>query len=72
MGKIPPNFNDKKIVFISDIHAGPSFDQKRVDSQVNQVNALHPDIILLGGDYVSGDSQYVNSTFESLSKVQAR
>lgn len=69
--QIPPNFDGKKIVFISDIHAGPSFGQKRVDSLVNQVNALHPDIIILGGDYVSGQEQYVNSTFESLSKLQA-
>lgn len=69
--QIPSEFDGKKVVFLSDIHAGPFFDQKRVNDIVNQVNALHPDLILLGGDYVSGDSGYVNSTFESLSKLQA-
>lgn len=69
--QIPPDFDGKKIVFISDIHAGPYFDQSRVNKLVNQVNALHPDMVLLGGDYVSGESEYVNSTFESLSKLEA-
>ena len=50
--QIPPNFDGKKIVFLSDIHAGPFLDQSRVDALVNQVNAMHPDMVLLGGDYV--------------------
>lgn len=69
--QIPANFNGKKIVFLSDIHAGPSYSQERLNNLVNQVNALNPDLILLGGDYVSGEDEYVNSTFESLSKLQA-
>ncbi|MCE5213883.1 MAG: metallophosphoesterase [Methanobacterium sp.] len=69
--QIPENFDGKKIVFISDIHAGPLFSQQRVNDLVNQVNNLHPDLILLGGDYVSGEDEYVNSTFESLSKLNA-
>lgn len=69
--QIPQNFDGKKLVFISDIHAGPQFSKARVDNLVNQVNALHPDIILLGGDYVSGEDEYINSTFDSLSKLQA-
>ena len=69
--QIPAEFDGKKIVFLSDIHAGPFFNQNRVASLVQQVNALNPDVILLGGDYVSGESEYINSTFESLSKLQA-
>ncbi|HTX61841.1 MAG TPA: metallophosphoesterase [Methanobacterium sp.] len=69
--QIPSNFDGKKIVYLSDIHAGPFFSKDRVDSLVNQVNALHPDLILLGGDYVSGEDTYINSTFDSLNKLQA-
>lgn len=69
--QIPANFDGKKIVFLSDIHAGPLFSQERVDNLVNQVNALHPDLVLLGGDYVSGEDEYINTTVESLSKLQA-
>lgn len=71
--QIPAEFDGKKIVFISDIHCGswPFFDQKRTEDLVNQVNALHPDLILLGGDYVSDDPQYVSPCFTSLSKLKA-
>ena len=69
--QIPAQFDGKTIVFLSDIHAGPFFSQERIDSLVNQVNALDPDLILLGGDYVDGDSAYTPSTFDSLSNLKA-
>ena len=69
--QIPPQFDGKRIVFISDIHHGPFLDKQSVDNVVNQVNALDPDFILLGGDYVSGDDEYIDPVFESLSKLKA-
>lgn len=69
--QIPAQFDGKKIVFLTDIHAGPSFSQERVDNVVNQANALNPDLVLLGGDYIDDDSAYIQSTFESLSKLKA-
>ena len=69
--QIPTQFDGKKIVFISDIHHGPFFDKNRVDNLVNQVNDLNPDLILLGGDYVSGDSNYIAPVFSSLAKLKA-
>jgi predicted MPP superfamily phosphohydrolase len=71
--QIPAEFDGKKIVFISDVHFGswPFFDQKRTENLVNQVNALHPDMILLGGDYVSDESQYINPCFTALSQLNA-
>ncbi len=69
--QIPAQFDGKKIVFLSDIHSGPNFSQERVDSLVNQVNAMDPDLILLGGDYIDDDSEYIQPTFASLSKLKA-
>ena len=69
--QIPAEFDGKKIVFLSDIHYGPFFDQLRIDNLVDQVNALNPDLILLGGDYVDGGSEYVNPVFKSLSRLKA-
>jgi len=71
--QIPTEFDGTKIVFLSDFHQGswPFFDGKRTEDVVNQVNELNPDIILLGGDYVSNDSSYLNSTFSELSKLNA-
>lgn len=69
--QIPPNFHGKKIVFLCDIHAGPYYSKERVDNLVSQVNAMDPDLVLLGGDYVSGEDTHINSTITSLSKLNA-
>jgi len=69
--QIPADFDGKKIVFLSDIHYGPFFDQLRVNNLVDQVNTLNPDLILMGGDYVDGGSEYINPVFKSLSRLKA-
>ncbi len=69
--QIPAQFDGKTIIFLSDIHAGPGFSQERVDSLVNQVNQMNPDLIILGGDYIDNEYEYINLTFESLSKLKA-
>ena len=69
--QIPANFDGKKIVYLSDFHVGPYYSLDRLDNLVNQVNAMDPDIILLGGDYVSGEDTYINATFDELNKLQA-
>lgn len=69
--QIPADFDGKKIVYLSDIHAGPLYSQERLNNLVDQVNAMKPDMILLGGDYVSGEDTYINSTFDALNRLQA-
>lgn len=69
--QIPSQFDGKKIVFISDIHEGFFFDQQRTQNLVSQVNALDPDLILLGGDYVDGDSEDVKPVFQALNNLKA-
>jgi len=69
--QIPPQFDGKKIVFVSDIHYGPYFDKMRVDNLVKRVNDIHPDLILLGGDYVDREREYITPVFESLSQLKA-
>jgi predicted MPP superfamily phosphohydrolase len=45
-----------RIAFFSDVHVhGPDMPPTRVDAIVAQINALHPDIDIAGGDYV-GDN----------------
>ena len=44
-----------RIVFLTDLHAGlPDMPPARLSGIVTAVNALRPDLILLGGDYVKG------------------
>ncbi len=63
-------FDGKKIVFFSDIHHGPDFSVKRIKNLVKTVNELNPDIILAGGDYVSG-SAYIEECFGELKELKA-
>jgi len=55
---IPPEFDNKTFVFISDLHYGPYFGVDRVRYVVDLVNSLEPDYIVLGGDYVSAGDDW--------------
>ena len=54
---IPEPFSGKKIVFVADIHHGPFYSRSRLRSLVRKINALHPDIVLFGGDYIYKDAK---------------
>ena len=55
---LPAAFDGTRIVLLTDIHRGPFFSQGRVASLVERTNALEPDLLVLGGDYVFGDTGY--------------
>ena len=48
---LPPAFDETRIAFLSDIHFGPLLGEDRVRALADRVNALHPDYVILGGDY---------------------
>lgn len=54
--RLPSEFEGLRIVYLSDIHYGTFFREDRLRALVERVNALQPDLILLGGDYAE-DSQ---------------
>jgi predicted MPP superfamily phosphohydrolase len=68
---IPQIFSDKKIVFVADIHHGIFFSKERIEKLVNKINAVNPDIIILGGDYIDSETKYIEPCFEELSKLKA-
>ena len=44
-----------RIVLISDIHIGtPAMDAARLERIVGQINALHPDLVVIAGDFIFG------------------
>jgi predicted MPP superfamily phosphohydrolase len=51
---LPTEFDGKLVLFVADIHAGPYLGKRRMRAIVDRINALEPDIIVLGGDYVGG------------------
>ncbi len=68
---VPGAFDGTRIVLVTDIHRGPFLSQDRVRSLVERVNALEPDLIVLGGDYVYLDTKYAASCFAELENLQA-
>lgn len=61
---VPQEFDDIKIVFLSDIHHGKCFSTEKLRGLVEMTNNLKPDIILLGGDYVDRDPDRISSFFK--------
>ena len=53
----PRELDGLRVAIISDIHVGgPFIDDKKVRLIVERTNQLHPDLIVLLGDYMSGNS----------------
>ncbi|MBI9108290.1 MAG: metallophosphoesterase [Spirochaetales bacterium] len=68
---VPEDFEDYKIVFITDIHHGPFFSRRRVERLIQSINEMSPDLVLLGGDYVHRSSEYIDPFFKEVSFVKA-
>lgn len=69
---IPQSFVGKKIVFITDIHHGPFLSIERVKKLVERINKLDPDYILMGGDYVHREPEYIIPVFTEFKKLKAK
>ncbi len=65
------SLNNLRIMFVSDIHSGPFFDQSRVDALVERINSFSPDIVIMGGDYASSSDGAI-AFFENLPKINAK
>lgn len=68
---LPDDIGQLRIVYVSDIHAGPFFGEGRVADLVRRINALNADIVLLGGDYAQ-DSASAVEFFRTLPTIYAR
>ena len=64
--RVPEAFDGLSIAFVADVHLGDYFPLSAVRHMVARVNALRPDLVLLGGDYVGYDAKYIAPAFEAL------
>jgi hypothetical protein len=69
--RLPAAFDSLRIAFLTDIHHGPFIALDYVASIVRTTLALAPDLILLGGDYISKHPRYVQPCFEVLAGLDA-
>jgi hypothetical protein len=63
--------NNLKIVFISDLHADRYTNQARLDNFISKVNEAHPDIVLIGGDFISSGSDYITLAAMEAGKIKS-
>ena len=68
---LPKAFDGLTIAFLTDLHHGPFTSIDYVASVVRTTLALHPDLIILGGDYSLKDSKYVRPCFDMLAGLTA-
>ncbi|HSK47088.1 MAG TPA: metallophosphoesterase [Coriobacteriia bacterium] len=61
-----------RIVFASDVHAGRFLSQRRVGLIIDSINALEPDLLVLGGDYVGGRANGAAAFYPEAARLEAR
>ncbi len=68
---VPAAFDGPRVVLLTDIHRSFYFTEKRLAGIVDQVNGLEADLVVLGGDYVTGSKDLEGSAFAELGKLEA-
>lgn len=56
------------VAFASDLHAGPATHPKVFETLLDRLTALKPDVLFLGGDYVSSSARQIDVLCEVLSR----
>jgi predicted MPP superfamily phosphohydrolase len=69
---LPSSWDGRRVALLTDIHHSALVSAEDVSHAVAVANAQHPDLIVLGGDYVTGaDRDYVEPVAELLSPLRA-
>lgn len=69
--RLPEPFAGKLLAFLTDLHHGPYTSLEYIRGVVDTANALQPDLICLGGDYVHRDGKYIAPCFAALTQLRA-
>ncbi len=69
--RLPSCFTGMSIAFLADIHHGPFTSLDYVHHVVQVTNALSPDVVLLGGDYVHRSSEYIDPCLQALANLES-
>lgn len=68
---VPPDFDGVRIVFLSDIHFSRTFPIDQLRGLFEMTNSLSPDLILMGGDYVTKDPGLIEPFYEEAKVLSA-
>jgi uncharacterized protein len=67
-----PALENFRLILISDLHADRHNDSNRFGNFINKVNNLKPDLVLIGGDMISGNPQYIDTAAAYVGKIKSR
>jgi predicted MPP superfamily phosphohydrolase len=71
LARLPKAFEGFRIAQLSDIHIGPFMTAEQIRKFVAVANALHPDMAVLTGDFVTFDPSPQQAVVEALSGLKA-
>ncbi|MBA3319195.1 MAG: metallophosphoesterase, partial [Gemmatimonadales bacterium] len=60
-----------RIAYASDLHAGPATNPDLLEAAYRALRAAEPDVLLLGGDFVSSDKAAVDSVATAMGSIPA-
>jgi uncharacterized protein len=66
-----PALNNLRLILISDLHADRHTDSKRFGNYIDKVNSLKPDLVLIGGDMISANPQYIDSAALYVGRIKS-
>ena len=68
---LPDSFRGLSVAFLSDLHHGPYVGLGYLRQVVERTNGLRPDLVLLGGDYVSKSPEYIAPVCAEMARLRA-
>ena len=72
LNRLPKSLAGFKLVHLSDIHHSPFTNIEHIERTVEITNALNADMCVLTGDFVSHESEYIESMAEALGKIRTK
>lgn len=64
-----PDLDGLTIAFVTDTHIGPHFDTPSLAPVIEHLRGLKPDILLLGGDYISESPRFMPDAAKAIAEM---
>ncbi len=72
LDRLPKKLDGFKIIHLSDIHHSPFTGLEHIERVIKVANRLRPDMIMLTGDYVSHEREYIAPVAAALGHLKSR